>query len=81
RFANLKQSCIDLELALQHEKENNVCKNSWVKQCLVSGDTEKSLKDKIDFLIAELNQKMVESHDLRTQSQDRIIANAEMHNS
>ncbi|GJZ86299.1 hypothetical protein Tco_0657909, partial [Tanacetum coccineum] len=65
RFANLEQHCIDLELALQHEKENNVCENSWIKQSLILGDTEKALKDKIDSLIAELNHKTVESHDLR----------------
>ncbi|GKD88933.1 hypothetical protein Tco_1364440, partial [Tanacetum coccineum] len=65
RFANLEQHCIDLELALQHEKEKNVCENSWVKQSLILGDTEKALKDKVDSLIAEFNRKTVESHDLR----------------
>ncbi|GJX51497.1 hypothetical protein Tco_0278342 [Tanacetum coccineum] len=78
RFANLEQRCIDLELDLQHEKENNVCENSWVKQSLRLGDSEKALKDKIDSLIVELNRKTIESHDLRAQLQDKIIANAEM---
>ncbi|GJU66530.1 hypothetical protein Tco_1252789 [Tanacetum coccineum] len=64
-FANLEQRCIDLELALQHEKKKNVCENSWVKRSLRLGDTEKALKDKIDSLIAELNRKTVETHDLR----------------
>ncbi|GJS89205.1 hypothetical protein Tco_0771841 [Tanacetum coccineum] len=54
-----------LELTLQHEKENNVCENSWVKQSLILGDTEKALKDKTVSLIVELNCKTVESHDLR----------------
>ncbi|GKC10724.1 hypothetical protein Tco_1007506 [Tanacetum coccineum] len=75
-----KQQCIDLKLALEHEKEKNVCEKSWVKQSLISGDTEKVLKDKIDSLIVELNRKTVESHDLRAQLQDKIIANAEMRN-
>ncbi|GJW37776.1 hypothetical protein Tco_0060696 [Tanacetum coccineum] len=78
RFANLEQHCINLELALQHEKEKNVCENSWVKQSLISGDTEKALKDKNDSLIAELNRKTLESHDLRAQLQDKIIAYAEL---
>ncbi|GJR81813.1 retrovirus-related pol polyprotein from transposon TNT 1-94 [Tanacetum coccineum] len=77
-FANLEQQCIDLKLALEHEKEKNVCEKSWVKQSLIPGDTEKVLKDKIDSLISELNRKTVESHDLRAQLQDKIIANAEM---
>ncbi|GKC62784.1 hypothetical protein Tco_1095382 [Tanacetum coccineum] len=81
RFANLEKRCIDLELALQHEKEKNVCENYWVKHSLISGDTEKALKDKIDSLIAELNRKTVESHDLRASLQDKIIANFEIRNS
>ncbi|GJS70838.1 hypothetical protein Tco_0703679, partial [Tanacetum coccineum] len=42
-------------------------------------DTRKALKDKIDSLIVELNRKTVETHDLRAQLQDKIIAKAEMH--
>ncbi|GJY09889.1 hypothetical protein Tco_0378074 [Tanacetum coccineum] len=80
-FANLEQRCIDLELALQHEKEKNVCENSWVTQSLILGDTKKALKDKTDSLIAKLNRKTVESHDLKAQLQDRIIENAEMRDS
>ncbi|GJS00850.1 putative reverse transcriptase domain-containing protein [Tanacetum coccineum] len=45
RFENLEQHCIELELALQHEKENIVCENSWGKQSLTSGDKEEALKD------------------------------------
>ncbi|GJR56505.1 hypothetical protein Tco_1407026 [Tanacetum coccineum] len=41
RFANLEQHCINLELALQHEKEKNVCENSWGKQSLILGNNEK----------------------------------------
>ncbi|GKB13074.1 hypothetical protein Tco_0846997 [Tanacetum coccineum] len=59
-FAILEQHYIELELALQHQKEKNVYENSWVKHSLISGDTEKALKDKIDSLIAELNRKTVE---------------------
>ncbi|GKC69669.1 hypothetical protein Tco_1115552 [Tanacetum coccineum] len=44
-FANLEQHCIELELALQHEKEKIVCENSWGKQSLTSGDKEEALKD------------------------------------
>nr|GEV28627.1 hypothetical protein [Tanacetum cinerariifolium] len=81
RFANLEERCIDLELALQHEKEKNICEDSWVKQSLISGDTEKALKDKNDSLIAKLNCKTIESHDLGDRLQDRIIANAEIRDS
>ncbi|GJY03823.1 hypothetical protein Tco_0369763 [Tanacetum coccineum] len=67
RFANLEQHCIELELALQNEKENNVCENSWVKQFLTSGNNEKDLKEQNDSLIVELNHKMLETNDLRAQ--------------
>ncbi|GJW33810.1 hypothetical protein Tco_0053842 [Tanacetum coccineum] len=40
-FANLEQHCINLELALQHEKEKNVYENSWGKQSLILGNNEK----------------------------------------
>ncbi|GJR54031.1 hypothetical protein Tco_1404552 [Tanacetum coccineum] len=59
-FANLEQHCIDLELALQHEKERNVCEHSWVKQPFISGNKEKSLKEQNDSPIAELNRKTLE---------------------
>ncbi|GKC14928.1 hypothetical protein Tco_1011710 [Tanacetum coccineum] len=55
----------NLKLALQHEKENNVGKNSWVKQSLTSGNTKKALKDKIDSLIAELNRKTLEMSEVK----------------
>ncbi|GJT57451.1 hypothetical protein Tco_0992505 [Tanacetum coccineum] len=47
RFANLEQHCIELELALQHEKEKNVCEKSWVKQPFPNQETENSLKEKM----------------------------------
>ncbi|GJZ20270.1 hypothetical protein Tco_0556860 [Tanacetum coccineum] len=74
RFANLERHCINLKLALQHEKEKNVSKNSWVKQSLISGDTEKSLKDKNDSLIVELNRKTLDSRVLRVELQETIIS-------
>ncbi|GJU22727.1 retrovirus-related pol polyprotein from transposon TNT 1-94 [Tanacetum coccineum] len=80
-FANLEQYCIDLELALQCEKEKNVCENSWAKQSLKSGDTEKDLKEQNDTLIAELNCKTLEINDLKAQLQNKTIANAEMRES
>ncbi|GKA20844.1 retrovirus-related pol polyprotein from transposon TNT 1-94 [Tanacetum coccineum] len=79
QFANLEQHCINLEFALQHEKEKNVCENSCVKQYLTSGDKEKALKERNDSLIAELNCKTLESHELRGQLQDKIIAYGELH--
>ncbi|GJW15466.1 hypothetical protein Tco_0019599 [Tanacetum coccineum] len=81
RFTNLERHCINIKLALQHEKEKNVSKNSWVKQSLISGDTEKSLKDKNDSLIVELNRKTLDSCDLRVQLQDKIIAYTELRES
>ncbi|GKE58463.1 hypothetical protein Tco_1497648, partial [Tanacetum coccineum] len=66
-FANLEQHCIDLELALQHEKERNVCEKSWVKQSLKSDDTEKYLRAQNDSPIAELNRKTLEISDLKAQ--------------
>ncbi|GJY96250.1 ribonuclease H-like domain-containing protein [Tanacetum coccineum] len=72
-FANLKQHFIDLELALQHESEKNVCENSWVKQSLKSGDTEKALKEQNDSLIAELNHKTLEINDLKAQFQYKTM--------
>ncbi|GJW70836.1 hypothetical protein Tco_0127753 [Tanacetum coccineum] len=81
RFANLEQRCIDLELALQHEKEKNVCENSWVKQSLISGNTKKALKDKNNSLIVKLNHKTLEISDMKAQLQDKTIANAEIRES
>ncbi|GJU54838.1 hypothetical protein Tco_1228552 [Tanacetum coccineum] len=65
RFANLEQYCIELELALQHEKETNVCKNSWGKQPLILGNKEKALKEQNDSLIAEINRKTLEISELK----------------
>ncbi|GJV76158.1 hypothetical protein Tco_1507742 [Tanacetum coccineum] len=79
RFANLEQHCIEIELALQHEKENSVYENSWRKQPLISGNKEKDLKEQNDSLIAELNRKTLEINYLKAQLQDKTIANAEMH--
>ncbi|GJX69535.1 hypothetical protein Tco_0305262 [Tanacetum coccineum] len=81
RFANLEQYCIELELALQHEKETNVCKNSWGKQPLILGNKEKALKEKNDSLIVELNQKTLEINDLKAQLQDKMIPNVELRES
>ncbi|GJZ68470.1 hypothetical protein Tco_0631710 [Tanacetum coccineum] len=76
-----EQHCIELELALQHEKENIVCENSWAKQPFTSWNNENPLKEKNDSLIAELNRKTLEISDLKAQLQDKTIANAEMHES
>ncbi|GKC45305.1 hypothetical protein Tco_1063027 [Tanacetum coccineum] len=46
-FAQLEKHLINLELALQNEKEKNVCENSWGKQPLTSGNKEKALKNKM----------------------------------
>ncbi|GJS97699.1 glycoside hydrolase family 3 C-terminal domain-containing protein, partial [Tanacetum coccineum] len=77
-FAHLKQHYINLELALQHAKEKNVCENSWEKQRQTSGNNDKVWKNQNDSLIAELNWKMLEINDLKAQLQDKTIANAEM---
>ncbi|GJS97697.1 glycoside hydrolase family 3 C-terminal domain-containing protein [Tanacetum coccineum] len=77
-FAHLKQHYINLELALQHAKEKNVCENSWEKQRLTSGNNDKVWKNQNDSLIAELNWKTLEINDLKAQLQDKTIANAEI---
>ncbi|GJT77692.1 hypothetical protein Tco_1044417 [Tanacetum coccineum] len=77
QFVDVKH-CINLELALQNEKEKNVCENSWGKQSLTSGNNEKVWKDQNDSLIAELNRKTLEINDLRAQLQEKIIANTEL---
>ncbi|GJS75299.1 hypothetical protein Tco_0725180, partial [Tanacetum coccineum] len=56
-FANLEQHCIELELALQHQKEKNVFENSWFQQPLTSGQN--------NSLIVELNRKTLETDDLK----------------
>ncbi|GKB05683.1 hypothetical protein Tco_0833878 [Tanacetum coccineum] len=77
-FANLEQHCINLELALQHAKENNFCENSCENKLLKSRNNDKVWKNKNDSLIAELNQKTLKINDLKAQLQDKTIANAEM---
>ncbi|GJY54047.1 hypothetical protein Tco_0445711 [Tanacetum coccineum] len=81
RFANLEQHCIELELALHHEMEKNVCENSWGKQPLISRNKEKALKEQNDSLIVELNQKTLEINDLKAQLQDKMIPNVELRES
>ncbi|GKE35993.1 hypothetical protein Tco_1455315 [Tanacetum coccineum] len=53
KFAQLEQHCINLELALQHAKEKNVCENSWERQLLKSENNEKVWKAQNYSLIAE----------------------------
>ncbi|GKB26065.1 hypothetical protein Tco_0865466 [Tanacetum coccineum] len=76
--SKLEKHCINLELALQNEKEKIVCEKSWVKQSFTSRNNEKVLKAKNDSLIVELNRKTIEINDLKAQLQDKTIVNAKM---
>ncbi|GKD75703.1 hypothetical protein Tco_1333985 [Tanacetum coccineum] len=77
-FKQLEKHCINLELALQNEKEKSVCENSWVKQSFPSSNNDNFLKANNDSLKIELNSKMIEINDLKAQLQDKTIVNAEV---